>query len=137
MRPDILVYGGKIMDIFEEDLDPPIKKPDVIIECKELEDWYRRTRELKEADKPLSAEEWRWMWLQGLWRGLGRELGAKVKPEEIEADLGKRIRLKEPELVKVYMKLYKPKKMILVTRCPTPEVQRSWKSSRRISQRNH
>jgi len=60
------------------------------------------------------------MWLQGLWRGLGRELGARVKPEEIEADLEKRIRLKEPKLVKIYMKLYKPKEMILVTRCPTP-----------------
>ena len=33
-----MVYGGRIMDIFAEDLDPPIKRADVIIECKELED---------------------------------------------------------------------------------------------------
>jgi len=120
MRPDILVYGGRVMNIFEGEKDPPIKRPDVIIECKELEDWHKRTRELKGDDKPLSAEEWRWMWLQGLWRGLGKELGARIKPEELEADQNKKIRLKEPELVKIYMKLYKPKEMILITRCETP-----------------
>ena len=120
MRPDILVYGGRVLDIFAGDLDPPIKKPDVIIECKELEDWYKRVRELKADDKPLSAEEWRWMWLRGLWAGLGKELGARVKPEELEPSQGKRIRLKEQELVKIYVRLYKPKEMMLITRCRTP-----------------
>jgi hypothetical protein len=69
MRPDILVYSGKIMNILNEENDPPIRRPDVIIEYKELENWHKRIRELKRCDKPLSAEEWRWMWLQGLWRG--------------------------------------------------------------------
>ena len=120
MRPDILVYGGKVLDIFAEELDPPIKRPDAIIECKELEDWYRRVRELRADDKPISAEEWRWMWLRGLWTGLGRELGARVKPKEVEAGSSRRIRLKEQELVKIYARLYKPKEMILVSRCRTP-----------------
>ena len=120
MRPDILVYGGRVLDIFAGELDPPIRKPDVIIECKELEDWYRRVRELKTYDKPLSAEEWRWMWLRGLWVGLGKELGARVKPEELELSPNKRIRLKEQELVKIYVRIYKPKEMMLVTRCRTP-----------------
>ena len=120
MRPDILVYGGRIMNILDEGSDPPIRRPDVIIECKELEDWHKRVRELKRGDRPLSAEEWRWMWLQGLWRGLGRELGARIRPEEIQLDQDERIRLKEPELVKMYMRLYKPREMLLITRCETP-----------------
>lgn len=121
MRPDILIYGGMVMNILEDGGDPPIKRPDVIIECKELEDWYKRSRELRGGDKPLSAEEWRWMWLQGLWKGLGKELGARVKPEKLERGEGKKIRVKEPQLLKAYANLYKPKKMMLVTRCPTPD----------------
>lgn len=31
LRPDIMVYGGKILDIVNIDSNPPIKKPDVII----------------------------------------------------------------------------------------------------------
>jgi hypothetical protein len=38
MRLDILVYGGRIMNILDEGDDPPIRRPDVIIKCKELED---------------------------------------------------------------------------------------------------
>ena len=60
------------------------------------------------------------MWLQGLWRGLGRELGARIRPEEIQLDQDERIRLKEPELVKMYRRLYKPREMLLITRCETP-----------------
>jgi hypothetical protein len=31
------------------------------------------------------------------------------------------MRLKETELVKMYMRLYKPREMLLITRCETPE----------------
>ena len=119
MRPDILVYGGKVMNILEPHRDPPIRRPDIIIECKKLGDWYRRVRELKADDRPLSAEEWRWMWLEGLWRGLGRELGAS-RPETLERKPSKKVRLREPELVKSYMDVYKPRKMMLITREKTP-----------------
>lgn len=61
------------------------------------------------------------MWLQGLWKELGKELGAKIKPEEIEMSSDERVRLREPELVKMYMKLYRPEKMLLITRCATPD----------------
>ena len=129
MRPDILVYGGKVLNILDERNDPPIMRPDVIIECKELEDWHKRIRELKGDDKPLSAEEWRWMWLRGLWRGLGRELGARTRPEEIEMGPNERIRLREPELVKIYMRLYRPREMLLISRCAAPdEVKRELES---------
>jgi hypothetical protein len=121
MRPDILVYSGKIMNILNEENDPPIRRPDVIIECKELENWHKRIRELKRCDKPLSAEEWRWMWLQGLWRGLRKELGARIRPEGIQVDQDERMRLRELELVKMYMRLYRPREMLLITRCGTPE----------------
>jgi len=60
------------------------------------------------------------MRLQGLWKGLGGELGARVKPEEIEAGSRGRIRLKNPELVKIYMRLYRPRELILIARCETP-----------------
>ena len=60
------------------------------------------------------------MRLQGLWKGLGGELGARVKPEEIEAGSRGRIRLKKPELVKIYMRLYRPRELILIARCETP-----------------
>jgi len=120
MRPDILVYGGRVMDILDGGLDPPIKRPDVIIEVKELEDWHKRVRELRSIDRAPSAEEWRWMWLQGLWRGLGRELGARTEPEKLVEISKKKLKLKEPDLIKVYMKVYQPKEMILVTRCASP-----------------
>lgn len=50
-----------------------------------------------------------------------KELGARIKPEEIEAGSRKKIRLRESELVKIYMKLYKPKEMLLVARCAAPK----------------
>jgi len=52
---------------------------------------------------------------------LEKELGARIKPEEIEAGSRKKIRLRESELVKIYMKLYKPKEMLLVARCAAPK----------------
>jgi len=121
MRPDILIYGGRVMNILDDGLDPPIKRPDIIIEVKELEDWHKRVRELRSIDRPLSAEEWRWMWLQGLWRGLGRELGARFRPEKLKGVSKKRLKLKEPDLIKLYMEIYEPEEMILITRCASPK----------------
>ena len=47
LRPDMMVYGGEVMDIVEIDSDPPVRRPDLIIEVKELYDWYKRVREVR------------------------------------------------------------------------------------------
>jgi hypothetical protein len=49
------------------------------------------------------------------------ELGARIRPEGIQVDQDERMRLREPELVKMYMRLYRPREMLLITRCGTPE----------------
>jgi len=49
------------------------------------------------------------------------ELGARIRPEGIQVDQDERMRLREPELVKMYMSLYRPREMLLITRCGIPE----------------
>ncbi|MEB3773758.1 MAG: hypothetical protein GSR86_02370, partial [Desulfurococcales archaeon] len=77
LRPDMLVYGGRVMDIVDMDGEgPPIKRPDIVVEFKELEDWFNRVRYLKgPITRPLTAEEWFNRWLDGLWEGLSEVLG--------------------------------------------------------------
>jgi hypothetical protein len=53
----------------------------------------------------------------GTWKGAW----SGEKAEEIQVDQDERMRLKETELVKMYMRLYKPREMLLITRCETPE----------------
>jgi len=96
------------------------------VECKELDDWHRRGRELKgPIASPLTAEEWRERWITGLYAGLAEVLNAQ--PSEVNARLQERrgLRLRDPQIVILYKRFYEPKRMVLVTRAPTPpEVRR-------------
>jgi len=122
LRPDMLVYGGKILNIVRLGQDPPIERPHMIIECKELEDWYVRVRDMRGPfAKPLTAEEWRSKWIQGLWDGLADILGVK-RAEAVETVKEKKtLRLKEPQILVLYRKFYNPDIMVLVSRAKVPE----------------
>ena len=122
LRPDMLVYGGKILNIVRLGQDPPIERPHMIIECKELEDWYVRMRDMRGPfAKPLTAEEWRSKWIQGLWDGLADILGVK-RTEAVETvKERKTLRLREPQILALYRKFYNPDIMVLVSRSKVPE----------------
>ncbi len=122
LRPDIMVYSGRVMNIFQPDSDPPIKKPDLIIEVKELHDWYARIREVRGPfAKPLTVEEWRNMWIEGLWSGLAGILGVERKVEKEDGSERKVRRLRDVDIVKLYKALYQPKNLIVITRVRTPK----------------
>ncbi len=122
LRPDFMVYGGMVLNILEPESEPPVLRPNVIIECKELEDWYLRSRDIRgPLAKPLTAEEWRAKWIEGLWVGLADALGVK-KAEVTEVISEKKgLRLKEYQLVTLYKNFYKPDRMYLVSRAKVPE----------------
>ena len=121
LRPDIMVYGGRVMDIVNVDSNPPIKKPDVIIECKELIDWYVRVRDVRgPLAKPLTAEEWRNLWIQGLWDGLADVLGVTRREAIEEVKKRKGIRLNEVKIIELYRSVYNPKEMILISKYGVP-----------------
>lgn len=120
LRPDMMVYGGRILDMLDASNTPPIKRPDVIIECKELIDWYRRTRDVKgPLARPLTAEEWRNKWIRGLWEGLADVLGVE-KPGELGAEKKRGVRLSEVKVVELYRAVYNPRRMYLVSRYSVP-----------------
>lgn len=122
LRPDLMVYGGAVYDILDLGKTPPIKKPDVIVEFKELPDWYKRVRDVKgPLAKPLSAEEWRIRWIEGLWDGLADALGVSRKEviERVKEDKG--VRLNEVKVVELYYSIYAPKEMILVSKHKIPQ----------------
>lgn len=121
LRPDIMVYGGRVMDIVDINSNPPIKKPDIIIECKELIDWYARIRDVRgPLAKPLTAEEWRNLWIQGLWDGLADVLGVTRREAIEEVKKRKGIRLNEVKIVELYRSVYNPKEMILISKYGVP-----------------
>jgi len=133
LRPDIIVYRGVVLNILRPQQDPPILRPDLIIECKELSDWFVRSREVRgPLAAPMTAEEWRSRWLRGLWTGLSDILGFKT-PEEAYKEVRKRrgVRLTEPQIVKLYVKLYQPTRgAILVSREKVPrEIKRDLEES--------
>ncbi len=133
LRPDIIVYRGMVLNMLRPGEDPPILRPDLIIECKELSDWYARSREVRgPLAAPMTAEEWRSRWLQGLWSGLSDILGFET-PEQAYQEVRKRkgVRLTEPQIVKLYVKLYKPTRgAVLVSREKVPrEVKRDLEES--------
>ncbi|MGB9729975.1 MAG: hypothetical protein ACPL1B_08935 [Thermoprotei archaeon] len=120
LRPDLMVYSGEVFNIVSPSTDPPIRRPEVIIEFKELDDWYVRAREVKgPLAKPLTAEEWRSKWIEGLWTGLAESLGVQRK-ENIEKTSDKGIRLSEVESVILYKRVYLPKKMYLISKARLP-----------------
>ena len=121
LRPDMMVYKGIVMDIVSLPDDPPVKRPDFIIECKELPDWFLRARDLRgQLSRPLSAEEWRALWLRGLWDGLATAMGVRRRDVIRMLREERSIRLREPQLVKLYRSVYRPGSMALVSRMPVP-----------------
>jgi hypothetical protein len=125
LRPDMIVYRGLVLDMVEyEGGEPRIRRPSLIVECKELSDWYERTRYLKGSlAKPLTAEEWYSRWWTGLVEGLGDILGVKEAVEALREE--KAVKVKEHRLVLLYREVYRPEKMILVSRVRVPHAVRS------------
>ncbi|RLF23707.1 MAG: hypothetical protein DRN15_05165 [Thermoprotei archaeon] len=133
MRPDMLVYAGEVMDIVRLGEDPPILRPNIVIECKELSDWYLRAREIRGPfAKPLTAEEWRSKWLEGLWEGLADVLGVKRSEAIAKVEEKKAMRLKDLQIVALYRSLYKPDAMFLVSRDKVPREVKSYLENRGI-----
>ncbi len=122
LRPDAMVYSGMILNIVDLSASPPVKRPDIILEFKELEDWYDRVRDLKGYfKKPLTAEEWRSMWLEGLFEGLADIMGVKRSEIREKVREARSLRLREHQLVRLYKNVYKPQRMILVSRAQVPQ----------------
>ncbi len=123
LRPDAMIYSGKVLNMIDSSSNPPIKRPDVIVECKELPDWYVRVREVRGPfARPMTGVEWRNRWLRGLWAGLADVLGVET-PEEAYQVVSKRrgLRLSEPQIVKLYARIYKPRVLYLIARTTVPE----------------
>jgi len=120
LRPDMLIYKGFYMDIVDLSGNIPIKRPNYIIEFKELDDWWKRWRYLK-GYKPLSGNEWRARWIKGLYEGLAEVLGATLKDNmpEFAQDKGKRI--KEYKIIDLYKSIYNPDKGVVISRTKIDE----------------
>lgn len=122
LRPDMLVYSGYVQDIIRLGSDPPIERPDVIIEVKELPDWFSRSREVRGPfAAAMTAEEWRNRWIRGLWAGLADVLGVE-SPESAYEHVRRRkgLRLTEQQIVKLYARIYRPRFIFLVSREKVP-----------------
>ena len=115
LRPDMMIYKGFYIDIVDLSGDIPIKRPNYIIEFKELDDWWKRWRYLK-GYKPLSGNEWRARWIKGLYKGLAEVLGANTKDKmpEFAEEKGKRIR--EYKIIDLYKSIYNPDKGVVISR---------------------
>lgn len=122
LRPDVLVYPGRVMDIAAPDRDPPIVRPHTIIECKELPDWFERVRDLKgPLAKPLSATEWRSRWLRGLQDGLADILGVdRGSIEALAEGRSRSVRVREHRLLLLYKETFRPERFHLVSRARIP-----------------
>ena len=122
LRPDILVYPGRVLNIAAPERDPPIIRPHTLIECKELPDWFDRTRDLKgPLAKPMNAVEWRARWLRGLQEGLADILGVDGRRVEALAEgRARSIRVKEHRLLLLYKETFKPERFHLVSRSRLP-----------------
>ena len=121
LRPDMLVYTSKVLNIVNLDGDLPILRPDVILECKELSDWYKRKRDMRGyLARPLSVEEWRNVWIKGLWGGLAEAMGIEESELVNKVKKKKSILVKDIQVVSLYNSMYKPKKMFLISRSTIP-----------------
>ena len=121
LRPDVMVYSGRVLDIVDLSNNPPIKRPNIILEFKELDDWWKRARDLKGYfRKPLTAEEWRSKWIDGLFSGLAEAMGVKKSDVKKRVEEGGSLRLKEYQIVTLYKTVYKPDRMFLISRKETP-----------------
>lgn len=120
-RPDIMVYRGVVTDIVERDAGIlGVKRPDVIVECKELDGWYDRVRDLRGlVSQPMTASEWYKRWIEGLYEGLGEVLGVRESGAGRQ-HRGGAARIREYEIVRLYKERYRPRKMILVSKPALP-----------------
>jgi len=122
LRPDIMIYGGKVTNILKLDQEPSILRPNIIIECKELSDWYLRIRDVRGPfAKPLTAEEWRNKWIRGLWVGLSEVLGVEAGNVNEIIKERRGIRLREYQIVALYRRVYKPDLMYLISLHKVPQ----------------
>ncbi|MEB3780734.1 MAG: hypothetical protein GSR85_11000 [Desulfurococcales archaeon] len=119
LRPDFIVYSGRVLDMVEyRDEGVGIRRPNVIIECKELPDWYEKTRYLKgPINRDFTAEEWYSRWFEGLKEGLALILGEDVQSAKKSVE---GVRVKEYKLVLLYREVYNPDTLILVSRSTLP-----------------
>ncbi|MEM3306189.1 MAG: hypothetical protein QXK68_05180 [Saccharolobus sp.] len=116
LRPDMMIYKGLVMNIVDLDNNQniPIKRPNYIVEFKELENWWKRWRYLK-GHKPLNGNEWRARWIKGLYKGLIDVLRELPKDlPEFKEDKGQRI--KEYKIIELYRKVYDPDKSVVISR---------------------
>ncbi len=121
LRPDVMVYSGKVLNIVNLSNNPPVEKPDAILEFKELEDWWKRSRDLRGYfKKPLTAEEWKSKWIDGLFEGLGEAMGIRKSEVRKRVEEGSSLRVKEYQLIVLYKTTYKPMRMVLVSRKEIP-----------------
>ena len=121
LRPDICVYGEKLLNALDLSGEIVIKRPDVIIECKELEDWYKRRRDIRGPfAEIMSVEKWRTAWIRGLHEGLSEAVGLIMKSTKKKKKRHKVIYLSDHEIVQLYQKIYKPKIFYLVSRTRIP-----------------
>ena len=120
LRPDMIIYKGFYIDIVDLTGDIPIKRPNYIIEFKELNEWWKRWRYLK-GYKPLSGNEWRARWIKGLYKGLAEVLGANTKDEmpDFAEEKGRRIR--EYKIISLYKTIYNPDKGVVISRTKVDE----------------
>ncbi|WP_069282710.1 hypothetical protein [Saccharolobus sp. A20] len=121
LRPDMMIYRGFQIDILDlENSDIPIKRPSYILEFKELDNWWKRWRYLKEY-KPLSGNEWRARWIKGLYNGLVEVLN-KLPEDLPDFKDSKSKRIREYEIIYLYNNIYKPKdKGVLASRVTVSE----------------
>jgi hypothetical protein len=86
-----------------------------------LPDWYKRVRDVKgPLAKPLSAEEWRSRWIEGLWDGLADVLGVSRREAMEKLSSRRGVRLNEVKVVELYYSVYSPRDMILVSKHRVP-----------------
>lgn len=123
LRPDMLVYSGRVLDILDPSGDPPIRRPNIIVECKELSDWYERSRDLRgPLARPLRALEWRARWLKGLEEGLADVLGVdRARFKEFTQGRAPSVRVREHRLLLLYKETFQPDAFYLISRARVPQ----------------
>ena len=122
LRPDMLVYSGRVIDIVDlESRGAPIKRPNIVVECKESPDWFERQRYLKGIlEGPLRAEEWYSRWLEGLYEGLADILDIDLGVGDSRSRQVRALKVKEYRLVQLYKETFRPDVFILVSRARLP-----------------
>ena len=96
-RPDIMVYTRYIEDIRRPNEVGRIVPPDIIVECKEVQEWYKRERSSR-------IDSW--------WAEFYQRAGGTVRKNKVSVN--------ELQIIKVYKEIYQPKEMFLVSKVDVP-----------------